>query len=179
MIEKPKRPKKIPNQDNKQPQTIQELIRRYDLDNTKIYDFLDELAMQINSRNTQHIKIHNEIEAKITETVLYENQTGTTEDITLTESAENFSYIEIFYKSSYNQCSSVKVYSPNNKHLLLSSFNVFQTDGTVVGQSRVVTISETNISTSGEGKLFGEWWSWDNSIKSINRIYITRVVGYR
>ena len=42
MIEKPKRPKKISNQDNKQPQTIQELIRRYDLDNTKIYDFLDE-----------------------------------------------------------------------------------------------------------------------------------------
>lgn len=44
MIEKPKRPKKVPNQDNKQPQTIQELIRRYDLDNTKIYDFLDELV---------------------------------------------------------------------------------------------------------------------------------------
>lgn len=44
MIEKPKRPAKIPNQDNKQPQTINELIRRYDLDNTKIYDFLDELV---------------------------------------------------------------------------------------------------------------------------------------
>ena len=48
MIEKPKRPKKIPNQDNKQPQTIQELIRRYDLENTKIYDFLDVLVLQIN-----------------------------------------------------------------------------------------------------------------------------------
>ena len=47
MIEKPKRPKKIPNQDNKQPQTIQELIRRYDLDNTKIYDFLDELVISL------------------------------------------------------------------------------------------------------------------------------------
>ena len=48
MIEKPKRPKKIPNQDNKQPQTIQELIRRYDLDNTNIYDFLDNLVYGIN-----------------------------------------------------------------------------------------------------------------------------------
>lgn len=47
MIEKPKRPTKIPNQDNKQPQTINELIRRYDLDNTKIYDFLDELVAEI------------------------------------------------------------------------------------------------------------------------------------
>lgn len=52
MIEKPKRPKKIPNQDNKQPQTIQELIRRYDLDNTKIYDFLDELVGSLNKKDT-------------------------------------------------------------------------------------------------------------------------------
>lgn len=50
MIEKPKRPKKIPNQDNKQPQTIQELIRRYDLDNTKIYDYLDGLVLQMNNK---------------------------------------------------------------------------------------------------------------------------------
>ena len=50
MIEKPKRPKKIPNQDNKQPQTIQELIRRYDLDNTKIYDFLDQLVDYLNEK---------------------------------------------------------------------------------------------------------------------------------
>lgn len=52
MIEKPKRPKKIPNQDNKQPQTIQELIRRYDLDNTKIYDFLDELTGHLKQTQT-------------------------------------------------------------------------------------------------------------------------------
>lgn len=52
MIEKPKRPKKIPNQDNKQPQTIQELIRRYDLDNTKIYDFLDEFVDSLNKKDT-------------------------------------------------------------------------------------------------------------------------------
>lgn len=52
MIEKPKRPKKIPNQDNKQPQTIQELIRRYDLDNTKVYDFLDELVGSLKETQT-------------------------------------------------------------------------------------------------------------------------------
>ena len=56
MIEKPKRPKKISNQDNKQPQTIQELIRRYDLDNTKIYDYLDTLVLQINSQYKQTLE---------------------------------------------------------------------------------------------------------------------------
>ncbi len=49
MIEKPKRPQKINNQDKKQPQTISELIRRYDLDNIKIYDYLDSLVDKINT----------------------------------------------------------------------------------------------------------------------------------
>ena len=51
MLEKPKRPTKIPNQDNKQPQTINELIRRYDLDNTKVYDFLENLVTNLNTIN--------------------------------------------------------------------------------------------------------------------------------
>lgn len=50
MIEKPKRPTKISNQDNKQPQTIKELTRRYDLDNTKIYDFLDYIVNYLNEK---------------------------------------------------------------------------------------------------------------------------------
>lgn len=44
MIEKPKRPKQPDIQERQPPRTLQELINRYDLDNTKIYDFLDELV---------------------------------------------------------------------------------------------------------------------------------------
>ena len=50
MIEKPKRPTKISNQDNKQPQTIEQLIKRYDLDNIKVYDFLDKLVDYLNEK---------------------------------------------------------------------------------------------------------------------------------
>ena len=50
MIEKPKRPKKPDIQERQPPRTLQELISRYDLDNTKVYDFLDELVELINSR---------------------------------------------------------------------------------------------------------------------------------
>ena len=49
MIEKPKRPKKPDIQERQPPRTLQELINRYDLDNTKIYDFLDELVNQLNA----------------------------------------------------------------------------------------------------------------------------------
>ena len=61
MIEKPKRPKKIPNQDNKQPQTIEQLIKRYDLDNTKIYNFLDELVLEINKNINKYSNLETEV----------------------------------------------------------------------------------------------------------------------
>lgn len=50
MIEKPKRPKKINNHDRQIPATIQDLINRYDLENTQIYNFLDDLVDYLNER---------------------------------------------------------------------------------------------------------------------------------
>lgn len=50
MLEKPKRAKQLNNQDRQLPATIQELINRYDLENLKIYDFLDELVDYLNER---------------------------------------------------------------------------------------------------------------------------------
>ncbi len=50
MLEKPKRPKQLNNQDRQSPVTIQDLINRYDLENTKIYDYLDELIDYLNER---------------------------------------------------------------------------------------------------------------------------------
>ena len=112
MIEKPKRPKKIPNEDNKQPQTIQELIRRYDLDNTKIYDFLDDLVSQINLNKTQNDKQVNEIETRAIGTILYENEEGTAENITLNAPIEKFNYFEVESYVIYNE---IKVYTTTGK----------------------------------------------------------------
>ncbi len=50
MIDKPKRPKQPNIQERQPPRTLQELINRYDLDNTKIYDFLDELVDALKSK---------------------------------------------------------------------------------------------------------------------------------
>jgi len=48
MIEKPKRRKKTDLQDKQPPRTLEELINRYDLDNTMVYDYLDYLVDKIN-----------------------------------------------------------------------------------------------------------------------------------
>jgi len=50
MIEKAKRPNKPNIQDRTQPTTVEELIRKYDLENTLIYDFLDELVEYLNKK---------------------------------------------------------------------------------------------------------------------------------
>lgn len=68
MIEKPKRPKQPSIQERQPPRTLQELVNRYDLDNTKIYDFLDELVNQINDRentvNSNITSLQNQIDDK-------------------------------------------------------------------------------------------------------------------
>lgn len=62
MIEKPKRPKKLNNQDRKIPASIQELINRYDLENNDVYDFLDYL---VNSFNNETSEIETKTEKNI------------------------------------------------------------------------------------------------------------------
>lgn len=59
MLKKPIRAKHILNQDRKQPQTISELIRRYDLDNIKIYDFLDYLIEKLNNEQIKNTNNYN------------------------------------------------------------------------------------------------------------------------
>jgi len=72
MIEKPKRPKQPNIQDRQPPRTLQELIIRYDLDNTKIYDFLDGLVelINININNLNNQKVNKVINITSTGTNL-------------------------------------------------------------------------------------------------------------
>lgn len=110
---------------------------------------------------------------------LYYNSSGSNGTITLSESASQFSYLEIFYRSTYSHYSSVRVYAPNGKSALLSNSHVFPASGTLVTQSRVVLISGTSISTATGNEAFGEWWSYDNHIEAVNQIYIYQVIGYK
>lgn len=63
---------------------------------------------------------------KIEEVTLYNNETGSTSNITLNDSVENYEYIEIFYGAD-NRYFSNKIYNANNKHTAISA--VFSLDG--------------------------------------------------
>nr|DAV74639.1 MAG TPA: hypothetical protein [Caudoviricetes sp.] len=119
------------------------------------------------------------------EKILYENQSGTQGTVTLFESANNFSSMEIFFKTRYGDFDSVNVMLKSNQwRANLSNFRVFPRSGTVVGMSRAVWISGNTIYSESLTTLhdgFGEWWSYDNRIDGGNKnsIYITKVIGYR
>lgn len=138
----------------------------------------------IDSNGVLHLS--DKIYARINEVVyssksLYDNSSGSNGTITLSESAANFTFLEILYlDKQYNYYSSVKIYTPNGKKVILHTANVFSKDGTAVIDTRKIKISGTSISNDdGTTNDYGALNTWNNSITASNRIYIVKVNGYR
>lgn len=107
--------------------------------------------------------------------VLYNSANGTAETVTLSDSAENYTYLEIFYRSSVdNACGSVKVFSPNGKLVHLGTIHYIA--GFDYAKFALVSVSESMITFSQNYQITlknnGSTYSAENAI------FITRVVGY-
>lgn len=107
--------------------------------------------------------------------VLYNSANGTAETVTLSDSAENYTYLEIFYRSSGdNACGSVKVFSPNGKlvHLgtihYIADFDYAKFALVSVSKSMITFSQNYQITLKNNGSTYS----------AENAIYITRVVGY-
>lgn len=87
-------------------------------------NFVNKGQPAINDTNLN--KMQDNIEKALEGVVLYENASGSTGDITLSETAANFKYLEIFYKrystaGEYGTpCKSEKVNNPNGKYAILN-----------------------------------------------------------
>ena len=112
----------------------------------------------------------------LSEEELYNDSTGTSGTVTLSESAENFTYIEIFYRSNDLDFGSVKIYQPNGKKACLMLATPFS--GTILYlKTARLAISDTSIYKESENEL--ELQNGRSiSAYSASNIYITRVVGY-
>ena len=109
--------------------------------------------------------------------ILYDNSSGTDGTVTLSESSENFEYLEIFFRDKnycYNSC---KIYNANEKK---ASLIVIYNYSSVYQSIRTVSISGTSITTlydRGVSIMGSASTAMINSITTY--IYITRVIGYR
>lgn len=109
--------------------------------------------------------------------VLYDNEEGSSEAITLSETSANFKYLEIFYKDNDGTFSSIKVYNPNSKQIDIST--IARWSSTLYLKQRRATISGTSI-TKGTYSETSLTATPKISIgTNSNPILITRVVGYK
>lgn len=108
--------------------------------------------------------------------VLYENNNGSNENITLNDNTENYKYIEIFYQSNDYAYSSVKVANPNGKRVSLQAF--WSVDNYCYGKIKQVSIDNNKINNLAAQQLvIGSDVS--PTISLSNFIYITKVIGYK
>lgn len=110
------------------------------------------------------------------EVVLYNDTTGTNGNVTLSETAANFTYLEIFYKSNdpaYNSC---KVFAPDGKSASL--IIIRYSGGAVYHKTKRASISGTTI-TSNDNSEYYFTNSSTATVNTNNNINIVRVVGYR
>lgn len=119
------------------------------------------------------VAIDNKIE-KIKETVLYENINGTKETVTLSETTENFSYIEVFARYGTAYYTSVKIFSPHDKYFNMVASMMNQLASTGYLASTNYSISGTTITP----QYYGEWALNRNSFTGDNKFTIFKVIGY-
>jgi hypothetical protein len=118
----------------------------------------------------------------LSSTSLYDNSSGTTGTVTLSETAANFNYLEIFYqkKNSYTNAftqHSTKVYSPNGKKVSLI-WGAVETSAVNQVSFSTKTISGTSITHNYAGYINAAEGSVPVSM-STNEIYIIKVIGWK
>lgn len=111
-----------------------------------------------------------------TPTVLYDNSSGATGTITLSQSAANFSYLEIFYGKGGDTLQSVKVFSPNGKGATLVTGYVESTNMAQLQLPRIA-ISTTSITKKYNGLV--NFSDTDAHIYISDEVQIYKVIGYK
>ncbi len=137
-------------------------------------NYIDDKSV-IHSKNGKHKSVYETLEG----TVLYNNSTGSGTSITLSESAENFDCLEIYFAgeqgSIYNY-NFLKINNPNDKQItLLAPISGVNNLYFIVARG---IISETNISLENNRRVY-----FTNNGSAIfdngGMIYITKVIGYK
>ncbi len=112
-------------------------------------------------------------------TILYSNNSGTQSIISLSDSVENYNFIEIYYHRTPTVKLSTKVYKVSGNNTLLKDITYSESSGEIV-------IRTSTISFSGDTVLWQTSYCGHCTIKETlsqpvkgNLFYITQVIGYK
>ena len=131
----------------------------------------------INSSNLNLLQ--DNVENAINGFVLYENETGSNASITLSDSAANYSYIEIFFQAE-GRYNSIKIPNANGKIAYLHSANVLNGNAYYKMSNWQIDGSNINLKGSNQYRISASGASdFIDGGTGGNAIYITKVVGYK
>ena len=130
-----------------------------------------------NSSNSSNLTYAHEGTIQCKPTNLYNNTSGTTGTVNLSETAANFNYLEIYFRTNdtTNYVSGTKVYSPNGKIVPL---NYVLASDAIYNKYVLVTISAKTI-TPSNGRQYYFTDGGTPHIQTGNYVYIVRVDGYK
>ncbi len=134
----------------------------------------DENYVYINGINTN----------RLVPVSLYDNSSGTTGTVTLSETAANFNYLEVFYCDNNNrQHRSVRIANPNNKIVTLDTAEAYDKDKNIYIRTTNYTISNTSIIV--RAYMYMNFWQFSGgedcgvNVEKSNYIKIVKVLGYK
>ncbi len=104
---------------------------------------------------------------------LYNNISGTSGTVTLSETSANYAYIDITY--AYGSVKTERVYNPNGKQVCLE--HTHYENNTTIGYFKIMSINGTTISVNTSN--IGGINTWNNTCNTDNVIKILKVDGYK
>ncbi len=159
---------------NLQPYTVCNFIIKAKQSSGLVATVVDSLE-SVSEVDALSAKKGKELKEKIVGTVLYENETGTTGNIELTDSVANYDYIEIQSRRPDFVYSSGRLYNVNGKTVSLSA--TYTTNIAIYTYAKTVTISEKRINVIRAN--LGYFDSSSSAFTTDDSNFITRVVGYK
>lgn len=132
------------------------------------------------SNNASNLTYAHQGEIQCKPTQLYNNTTGTTGNVTLSETCANFTYVEVYYYSD-NEYRFEKVYQPNGKTIQLTCQTLNTSTPRIFGKTKSMTFSGTSLNVVN----YCQYTINNNAVGYLqtsndrNTIYVTRVVGYK
>ena len=122
----------------------------------------------------------NEVNSKSIGYVLYSNDNGTSGTVTLSESVENFKYIDIFFKSNGGYFSTQTVYDPNGKSVNIFSSCAYSPTNTVMTFTGVITLADTSVTWNNDNdSFFATNTSNVHTMTFERNLSIYKIVGYK
>ena len=118
-------------------------------------------------------------EEVLNKVVLYEDENGTLGDITLSETAENFEYMDFIVYEQYTSLSTVfRAYKPNGNYVILSQIRT-DTVGTCRILVRTISVNGTNITNFGTRYSTTEILAGQVNNTNTNNLKILKIIGYK